>query len=159
MTVLSPPQFFRALGDRTRLRIVSLLVGGPLCVCDIQFVLAQPQSSVSRHLALLRMLGLVRDRRDGMRTFYELTDWEAGLPLGVLEVLRRELETVREYQRDLDTLAAMKAAGACHLEGSDQPPWPAQKRRALRTRSATRGARAKGSRSHGTTAVKLRRPR
>ncbi len=52
-----PPQLFRALADRTRLRIVNLLARGSLCVCDIQRILAQPQSSVSRHLALLKSAG------------------------------------------------------------------------------------------------------
>ena len=68
----SAPQFFRALADRTRLRIVNLLARGSLCVCDIQRILEQPQSSVSRHLALLKSAGLIVDRRDGMRTFYAL---------------------------------------------------------------------------------------
>ena len=90
--MITTPQFFRALADRTRLRIVNLLARGPLCVCDIQHVLGQPQSSVSRHLAHLRSSGLVRDRRDGMRTFYELADWDEGLARGVLDTLRRELE-------------------------------------------------------------------
>ncbi len=116
----STPQFFRTLGDRTRLRIVNLLARGPLCVCDIQFILQQPQPSVSRHLAHLRMTDLVRDRRDGMRTFYELTDWNGPLPRGILQTLRRELKAEAEFARDLETLLALKASGECHREG--RPP-------------------------------------
>ena len=52
----------RALSDPTRLRIVNLLSRGSLFVCDIQRILEQPQSSVSRHLALLKSAGLIRDR-------------------------------------------------------------------------------------------------
>jgi len=117
----SAPQFFRALADRTRLRIVNLLARGPLCVCDIRYILGQPQSSVSRHLALLRSSELVRDRRDGMRTFYQLTDWAPGLRRGVLETLRRELKTEHECRRDLEILAALKASGECHREGAERP--------------------------------------
>ncbi len=113
----STPRFFRTLGDRTRLRIVNLLASGPLCVCDIQFILRQPQSSVSRHLAHLRMADLVRDRRDGMRTFYELTDWSGPLPRGILETLRRELKAEAEFGRDIETLSALKASGEYHQEG------------------------------------------
>ncbi len=113
----SPPQFFRMLGDRTRLRIVNLLARGPLCVCDIQFLLQQPQSSVSRHLAHLRMADLVRDRRDGMRTFYELTNWDGQFARGILETLRRDLKTEPEFGRDLESLSALKASGECHQEG------------------------------------------
>lgn len=118
----SAHQFFRTLADRTRLRIVNLLARGPLCVCDIQYILRQPQSSVSRHLALLRTTGLVVDRRDGMRTFYELADWSAGLRRGVLQTLRRDLRLEAEYGHDLEALSALKAAGECHVEGADRAP-------------------------------------
>lgn len=138
----STPQFFRALADRTRLRILNLLADGPLCVCDIQFVLAQPQSSVSRHLALLRMHGLVQDRRDGMRTFYELDAWKPGVPLGVLETLRRDLKREPEYRRDLDTLAVMKATGEYHREGSDTPSRRGARPRSIRLRSTARAGQA-----------------
>jgi len=131
---MSTPQFFRTLADRTRLRIVNLLAHGPLCVCDIQYVLQQPQSSVSRHLAHLRLVSLVRDRRDGMRIFYELTDWGEGVPRGVLETLRRELKREPEYGPDLELLASLKASGECHQEGNDNatpagPPWVTRRRR------------------------------
>ena len=86
--MISAPQFFRALADRTRLRIVNLLSHGSLCVCDIQRLLEQPQSSVSRHLALLKSAGLIRDRRDGMRTFYALTVWDSRLARAVLTAIR-----------------------------------------------------------------------
>ncbi len=115
--MISTPRFFGTLSDRTRLRIVNLLARGPLCVCDIQYVLEQPQSSVSRHLAHLRAAGLVEDRRDGMRTFYDLTAWEKGVPRGVLETLRRELKADPEFGRDLESLEMLKASGECHEEG------------------------------------------
>jgi len=113
----STPRFFGTLADRTRLRIVNLLARGPLCVCDIQYILEQPQSSVSRHLAHLRAAGLVEDRRDGMRTFYDLTAWESGLPRGVLETLRRELKADPEFGRDLESLELLKASGEYHKQG------------------------------------------
>lgn len=114
----STPQFFRILADRTRLRILNLLAQGPLCVCDIQHVLQQPQSSVSRHLAQLRVADLVRDRRDGMRTFYELTQWQGGLAGGVLDTLRRELGADPEFAPDLKALDALKAGEHYHRGGN-----------------------------------------
>jgi ArsR family transcriptional regulator, arsenate/arsenite/antimonite-responsive transcriptional repressor len=134
----STPQFFRTLADRTRLRVVNLLARGPLCVCDIQFVLQQPQSSVSRHLGHLRMSGLVRDRRDGMRTFYELTDWGGPLARGVLETLRRHLRAEAEFGRDLETLSTLKASGECHQEG--RAPSARAQRRTGRRGEASRPA-------------------
>ena len=44
----------KALTDPTRLRIVSLLRHGELCVCDLMEALQTPQSKVSRHLAFLK---------------------------------------------------------------------------------------------------------
>ena len=94
----SPPQLFRALADRTRLRIVNLLARGSLCVCDIQRILGQPQSSVSRHLALLKSAGLIRDRRDGMRIFYALTGLGSRRsPRGVLTAIRGHLAAEPDY--------------------------------------------------------------
>jgi ArsR family transcriptional regulator len=112
----SPPLLFRALADRTRLRIVNLLARGSLCVCDIQRILEQPQSSVSRHLALLKSAGLIVDRRDGMRTFYALTRWESPLARGVLAAIRTHLATEADYGADVDELTRLRTRGECHEE-------------------------------------------
>ncbi|HEX7486292.1 MAG TPA: metalloregulator ArsR/SmtB family transcription factor [Vicinamibacterales bacterium] len=112
----STPQFFHALADRTRLRIVNLLARDSLCVCDIQRILEQPQSSVSRHLALLKSAGLIRDRRDGMRTFYALTAWDSRLWRAVLTAIRAHLAAESDYGADIDELTRLKTRGDCHKE-------------------------------------------
>jgi ArsR family transcriptional regulator, arsenate/arsenite/antimonite-responsive transcriptional repressor len=63
---------FKALGDRTRLRILALLATGEVCVCNIHESLGVPQPTVSRHLAYLRKSGLVETRRDGVWMHYRL---------------------------------------------------------------------------------------
>ncbi len=156
---MSTPQFFRTLADRTRLRIVNLLARGPICVCDIQYILEQPQPTVSRHLGHLRMSGLVRDRRDGMRTFYELTEWGAGLAGGVLESLRRGLKAEPEYRRDLETLATLKASGEYHQEGSEQVAMTDTRRRKSRRRSSSRAAPPASARSRVRAASAAPAPR
>jgi len=112
----SPARLFSALSDRTRLRIVNLLARGSLCVCDIQRILGQPQSSVSRHLALLKSAGLVRDRRDGLRIFYGLTAWDSRLARGVLSAIRGHLATEADYGADIDELMRLRERGDCHEE-------------------------------------------
>ena len=62
----------KALADRTRRRIVGLLRDHELSVSELVEVLAQPQSTVSRHLRVLREAGLLRDRRDGVTVHYRL---------------------------------------------------------------------------------------
>ncbi len=64
---------FRALSDSTRLRILSLLQSGELCVCELVDILDVPQPTVSRHLAYLRKAGLVRVRKEGLWQHYRLT--------------------------------------------------------------------------------------
>jgi ArsR family transcriptional regulator len=67
---------YKALADATRLRILSLLVDGEVCVCVIHDTLRLPQPTVSRHLAYLRRTGLVEARRDATWMHYRLADVE-----------------------------------------------------------------------------------
>ena len=67
-------EVFKALGDPVRLRLFSLLASrDELCVCHLTDALQLPQSTVSRHLAVLRHAGLVDTRRDGKWIHYRLT--------------------------------------------------------------------------------------
>src|SRR5262249_8009399 len=63
---------FKALADKTRLRILALLGNNEVCVCHIHDSLALPQPTVSRHLAYLRRAGLVDVRRDGVWMHYQV---------------------------------------------------------------------------------------
>jgi ArsR family transcriptional regulator len=65
---------FSALGDPTRLRIMSALTAQELCVCDLAVVIGTSESAVSHQLRGLRTLGLVRTRREGRRVYYALDD-------------------------------------------------------------------------------------
>ena len=63
---------FKALADKTRLRILALLGNNEVCVCHLHDTLALPQPTVSRHLAYLRRAGLVDVRRDGVWMHYQV---------------------------------------------------------------------------------------
>jgi len=65
---------FHALGNETRLRIMTLLAKGEMNVTNLQKTLKLPQSSTSHHLALLRVGGLVMTRRDGKQVLYSHAD-------------------------------------------------------------------------------------
>jgi DNA-binding transcriptional ArsR family regulator len=65
---------FRALADPTRVRIVSALVRGEVCVGDLAACLGMSMSAVSHQLRLLRGMRLVRRRRRGKHVFYSLAD-------------------------------------------------------------------------------------
>lgn len=66
--------FFAAISDPTRLRIVSALLHGDMCVCDISAAIGASESATSHHLRLLRDRGLVRSRREGRMAYYALDD-------------------------------------------------------------------------------------
>jgi len=67
-------QYFRALSEEMRLRIVMLLTHGELCVCDIMEILDEPQSKVSRHLSYLKNSGLITAKRVGVWMHYALSE-------------------------------------------------------------------------------------
>lgn len=62
----------KAVSDPTRVRILKMLEGGELCVCQIIAVLALSPSTVSKHLFLLKSVGLVNDRKEKKWVHYSL---------------------------------------------------------------------------------------
>lgn len=91
---------FQALGDGTRLRILGLLLGGEVCVCDIYESLKIPQSKASRHLAYLRKAGLVDTRRDGLWIHYRLAAAEDPALQTIAAAVRHALTHVDTVKRD-----------------------------------------------------------
>jgi ArsR family transcriptional regulator len=87
-TAIDLAETFKALSDPTRVRIVSLLAGDELCVCDLAAALSMSQSAVSHQLRTLRDLRLVRWRREGRQIFYTLDDQH------VADLFRRGLDHV-----------------------------------------------------------------
>lgn len=71
----------KALAHPVRLRILALLRGGELCVCQVTEILGLAPSTISEHLSLLRRAGLIVEHKDGKWVFYGLA--ENG-PLGPL---------------------------------------------------------------------------
>ena len=65
-------KIFKALGDRNRIRILKMLEVKPMCVCEITHILGIAQSSVSRHLSILREAGFIDDEKDGLWVNYTL---------------------------------------------------------------------------------------
>src|SRR5579884_280305 len=63
---------FKAMAEPVRLRLLSLLTTGEICVCHLHEALQLPQPTVSRHLAYLRQRGWVVGRKDGLWVYYRL---------------------------------------------------------------------------------------
>ncbi len=82
--------FFRILGDSTRVRILQALMYESLCVCDIASALDMTVSAISHQLRVLRQAKMVRTRREGKQVFYAIDDHHIGI------LLAAGLEHVRE---------------------------------------------------------------
>ena len=97
---------FQALADPTRLRIVSLLLSGEVCVCHIHGSLGVPQPKASRHLAYLRRAGLVRARKDGLWVHYRLARLTDPVMQAVVSAVQHALGHTDVAERDRRRLAA-----------------------------------------------------
>jgi DNA-binding transcriptional ArsR family regulator len=73
-TVKTQSRLFKALSDRTRLKILALLNIREMCVCEIMVALDLTQPTASHHLGILEAVDLVKDRHEGKWVFYSLKD-------------------------------------------------------------------------------------
>jgi DNA-binding transcriptional ArsR family regulator len=90
----------QALGDPKRLQILYALSEEPRRVSILAEDLNMPQSTLSRHLAILRQRSLIYPKRDGMAVTYYLSDPRI---INVLDMMRMLLRDVLERQSDLLT--------------------------------------------------------
>ncbi len=66
--------FFKVMGEPTRIKIINALFNSEMCVCDLSAVLNMNQSAISHQLKTLKQAGLVRYRKDGKIVYYSLND-------------------------------------------------------------------------------------
>lgn len=72
MSIREYEMVMKAVADPTRVRILKLLEGGEMCVCQIVAILELSQSTISKHLFLLKMAGLVRERQEKKWVHYAI---------------------------------------------------------------------------------------
>src|SRR2546426_10406675 len=113
---------FRALADRTRLRLINLIGDSEVCVCFFVEILKTSQPKISRHLAYLRRVGVVTARREGKWMHYRLTEPPDEHAARIFREVRASLAIHPEMQRDREKL--LKVCCAVQL--------PVQLRRAPR---------------------------
>jgi ArsR family transcriptional regulator, arsenate/arsenite/antimonite-responsive transcriptional repressor len=121
---------FKALADKTRLRILALLGNNEVCVCHIHDSLGVPQPTVSRHLAYLRKSGLVAARRDGVWMHYQVS---TSLTPAIQRVIAAAVDALqrlpaasqdrKQFQRSFGQLYVLgtPAGGACCAPRAQEP--------------------------------------
>jgi len=108
--IRSTLQVTKALSDLQRLRILMMLQPGELCVCQIVEVLALAPSTVSKHLSILSVAGLVDSRKDGRWAYYRLPDGADGeFVRPVLKWLGEALKGDESLARDAKNLKRITA--------------------------------------------------
>lgn len=107
---------FKGFADPTRIRILSLLAAGELCVCDIVDILRLPQPAVSRHLAYLRRTGLVEVTRDAKFAHYRLAAADNAVHQNLVNCVRtcfRGITSLDNERRKAESRVNARASEPC----------------------------------------------
>ncbi len=122
--------FLRALADRTRLRLLSLMGEREVCVCYFVEVLRTNQPKISRHLAYLRKAGIVTARREGRWMHYRVIDprnpHAARVLRATMQWLVADLEVIRDRERLTNVCCTPQRL--VRLRGAPLPAVPAEAR-------------------------------
>jgi DNA-binding transcriptional ArsR family regulator len=105
----------KAMGHPVRLRILAMLRGGELCVCQMTALLDLATSTVSAHLADLKRAGLVTERKDGRWVFYRLSDEEPSVLASAWETVSNDAR-VQSDARLLRKIRKVDIAELCRVE-------------------------------------------
>lgn len=95
---------FKALADRTRLRLINLLGDDEICVCFFVEVLKTNQPKISRHLAYLKRAGVVSARREGKWMHYKIVEPPDSHAANIFREVRTWLENDASMQNDRNRL-------------------------------------------------------
>lgn len=101
-------RIYQCLCDETRLRMLNLLLHGPLCVCHFQEILDEPQVKISKHLAYLREKGLAETERHQNWMIYSLPKRRGPELDANLQCLQDCVQANAIFRADLRKLRAMR---------------------------------------------------
>lgn len=94
-------KIFKALADKNRVRIMSMLTKKELCVCEITHVLELATSTVSKHLSILKDAGLINERKDGRWVNFKLAESDDPKIQNILEMINDAAKEEELLQIDL----------------------------------------------------------
>lgn len=103
-------ELFKALADRTRLRLINLMGDDEVCVCFFVEVLKLNQPKISRHLAYLRKAGVVAARREGKWMHYRIVEPPDPRAANIFREVRASLANDAGMKRDRARLSQICCA-------------------------------------------------
>lgn len=78
---------FKALADQNRLKLLSCLKQGEVCVCEFVDKLGISQPAVSQHLKKLKEAGIIKERKSGKWRYYSLAYNQSAIVQHVIDEL------------------------------------------------------------------------
>lgn len=88
-------KLYKALAHPIRIKIIRMLLDGPLCVCVLNENVEFSQSNLSQHLKVLRDAGIVESEKDGTRILYSIRDPEIRTLLSVTDtIIRGQIQSI-----------------------------------------------------------------
>jgi ArsR family transcriptional regulator len=107
---------FKALSDTNRLRILKMLEVRPLCVCEITEILKLANSTVSKHLSILRDAGFIMDEKHGKWVNYHLNlDQNNEYVRHLLPLMRSWLPNDKIVDHDKNMVATVSRNKLCGI--------------------------------------------
>jgi ArsR family transcriptional regulator len=106
---------FKALSEESRLRILSLLPESELCVCEIEACLKMTQSNASRHLTVLKKCRILESYKNGLWTYYRISDGFIQENVELWEYLKQRFRKLPSYPSDCEAYEQCKAQGLCSI--------------------------------------------
>lgn len=118
-------EYFKALADATRLKMIKLLLHREFAVCELAAVLGTSQPCISQHLKRLRRLGLIHERREGQAIFCSLNKERLNSLEAEYESFKaRDMRLIPEMSGEIarvDSLTGQGVEHICQLSGRPCP--------------------------------------
>ncbi|MBL7071109.1 MAG: winged helix-turn-helix transcriptional regulator [Candidatus Omnitrophica bacterium] len=108
MRIKKARQMLKSFADDTRLRVINLLSKRRLNVTELCEILGASQSSLSKHLARLRLTGVVNDQREGLNVYYSLRIPDDKAHKELIDAITGGLSELEAFKRDFEKLKGLK---------------------------------------------------
>ena len=109
-------ELFKALSENSRLRILSLLTSGELCVCEIEACLDLTQSNISRHLTVLKNCGILDSYKNAQWVYYKVSEKFIQENSELWNYLLRKFTELPNYQTDCEKCKKYKNQDLCNCK-------------------------------------------
>jgi len=94
-------EIFKILSDTNRLRILNILYGKELCVCELEYLLGISQSNLSKHLRLMSQAGFLESRRQNKFAYYKINETVLKEHPFLITILEKELIKETDFLEEI----------------------------------------------------------